>query len=70
MSIRVMIIDGHHDFRQLLKHHVTTHWHDAVVSTYDPTESGHLPVEFSDASNDVVLLGDDQGDRNADITLR
>lgn len=65
-----MIIDGHHDFRQLLKHHVTTHWHDAVVSTYDPTESGHLPAEFSGASNDVVLLGDDQGDRDADITLR
>ena len=65
-----MIIDGHAGFRSLLMHHVTTHWPDANVSTYDPTEAGHLPAEFSGAGNDIVLLGDDQGDRDARITLR
>ncbi len=70
MSIKVMIIDGHAGFRSLLMHHVTTHWPDANVSTYDPTEAGHLPEEFSGAGNDIVLLGDDQGDRDARITLR
>lgn len=70
MSIKVMIIDGHAEFRSLLTHHVTTHWPDAIVSTYDPTEAGHLPEEFSGAGNDIVLLGDDQRDRDARITLR
>ena len=30
MSIKVMIIDGHAEFRSLLMHHVTTHWPDAI----------------------------------------
>jgi predicted Ser/Thr protein kinase len=70
MSIRIMIIDGHADFRDLLAHHVTAHWHDAIISSYDPTVSGHLPDEFSGARNDVIMLGDDQGDRDARVTLR
>ena len=64
-----MIIDGHAEFRSLLMHHVTTHWPDAIISTYDPTEAGHLPAEFSGAGNDIVLLGDDQGDREGLVTL-
>jgi serine/threonine protein kinase len=70
MSIKVMIIDGHAEFRSLLMHHVTTHWPDAIISAYDPTEAGHLPVEFSGAGNDIVLLGDDQGKRDALSTLK
>ena len=58
-----MIIDGQADFRRLLLHHVTTHWPDAEVSTFDPLTAGHLPDEFSGAGNDVVLLGDALGDR-------
>lgn len=65
-----MIIDGHADFRSLLMHHVTTHWPDAILSAYDPTEAGHLPAEFSGAGNDIILLGDDQGERDALLTLR
>jgi len=60
-----MIIDGKADFRSLLIHHVTTHWSDAKTSTYDPIEAGHLPDEFSGAGNDIVLLGDATGDRDA-----
>lgn len=70
MSIKVMIIDGHAEFRSLLMHHITTHWPDAIVSDYDPVTAGHLPTEFSGAGNNVILLGDNQGERDALLTLR
>ena len=65
-----MIIDGQAKFRSLLMHHVTTHWPDAIISAYDPTEAGHLPEEFSGAGNDLILLGDNQGERDALSTLK
>ncbi len=65
-----MIIDGQTDFRTLLMHHVTTHWPEAIISTYDPTADGHLPDEFSGAGNDIVLLGDNQGNRSGLQTLK
>ena len=52
-----MIIDGQADFRSLLTHHVSTHWPDAIISTYDPEAAGQLPEEFSGAGNDIILLG-------------
>ena len=58
-----MIIDGEADFRSLLMHHVTTHWPDAIITAYDPTEAGHLPDEFSGAGNDIILLGSSLGER-------
>ncbi len=58
-----MIIDGQADFRTLLMHHVTTHWPDAVITAYDPIAGGYLPEEFSGAGNDVILLGDELGER-------
>ena len=70
MSIKMMIIDGQADFRSLLMHHVTTHWPDAIISAYDPTEAGYLPDEFSGAGNDIVLLGSEHGDRDALRVLR
>ena len=70
MSIKVMIIDGQAEFRSLLMHHVTTHWPDAIISAYDPTSAGHLPTEFSGAGNDIVLLGNQLGDRDGTDVLR
>lgn len=70
MNIKVMIIDGQAEFRTLLMHHVTTCWPDAVISDYDPTAAGHLPEEFSGAGNDIVLLGDNQGNRSGIRTLK
>ena len=64
-----MIIDGHADFRGLLMHHVTTHWPDAIISAYDPVAAGRLPDEFSGAGNDIILLGNDQGDVDSVETL-
>jgi len=62
MSIKIMIIDGQAAFRSLLMHHVTTHWPDAIISAYDPIVAGQLPDEFSGAGNDIILLGNEQGD--------
>jgi tRNA A-37 threonylcarbamoyl transferase component Bud32 len=70
MSLKMMIIDGQADFRSLLMHHVTTHWPDAIISAYDPTEAGYLPDEFSGAGNDVILLGSEHGDRDGLALLK
>jgi len=70
MSIKLMIIDGHAEFRSLLVHHITTHWPDAILSVYDPIEAGYLPDEFSGAGNDIVLLGSEAGDREGLTVLR
>ncbi|HZD54299.1 MAG TPA: serine/threonine-protein kinase, partial [Woeseiaceae bacterium] len=51
-------------------HHVTTHWPDAAITSYDPTATGHLPDTFSGAGSDLVLLGDNQGNRSGIETLR
>ncbi|MGI9223046.1 MAG: serine/threonine protein kinase [Woeseiaceae bacterium] len=64
MSIRFLIIDGQAEFRSLLHHHLSTHWPDAEVSEFDPVANGHLPDEFSGAGNDVILLGNQLGDRD------
>ena len=63
-----MIIDGQAEFRSLLRHHVSTHWPDAIISDFDPVAGGHLPDEFSGAGNDIILLGNRLGDRaGADV---
>ncbi|MGB5336968.1 MAG: serine/threonine-protein kinase [Woeseiaceae bacterium] len=71
MSIRVMIIDEQADFRQLLAHHITSHWPDAIITEYDPAVAGHLPDEFSGAGNDLLLVGNRHGeDREGTDALR
>ncbi|MDH3978615.1 MAG: protein kinase [Gammaproteobacteria bacterium] len=55
---RIFVIGDQSDYRQLLNHHLTTHFPDGVVSLYDPQESGRLPDDFSGAGNDLVLLCD------------
>ena len=66
-----MIIDEQAEFRSLLMHHLTTHWPDAIIAAYDPTEAGPLPAEFSGAGNDLILLGSRQGeDRDGIDVLR
>jgi serine/threonine protein kinase len=69
MAIKFMIIDGQADFRSLLAHHLTTHWPDALISEFDPTTAGHLPTEFSGAGNDMILLGNQLGDRDGTDVL-
>lgn len=57
-----MIIDEQAEFRQLLAHHVTSHWPEAIISEYDPAVTGHLPDEFSGAGNDLLLIGNQHGE--------
>lgn len=70
MKPKVMIIDGQADYRSLLMHHVTTHWPDASITSYDPLSDGHLPDSFSGAGNDLVLLGNELGDRDGSDVIR
>jgi serine/threonine protein kinase len=71
MNVRFMIIDGQAEFRSLLQHHISTHWNDAIIADFDPVQNGHLPDEFSGAGNDVILLGNRLGDREAaDVVKR
>ena len=65
-----MIIDGQADFRSLLTHHLTTRWPEAVITVYDPLAAGYLPDGFSGAGNDLVLLGNDLGDRDGVDMIR
>ncbi len=65
-----MIIDEEADFRTLLMHHVTTHWPDAEITSYDPSASGHLPDSFSGAGNDIILLGNRLGEREGADVVR
>ena len=59
-----MIIDGQQDFRSLMTHHISTHWPDAIITDFDPVTAGHLPIEFSGAGNDIILLGNELGERD------
>jgi len=65
-----MIIDGQAEFRSLLMHHVSTHWPDAIINSFDPIAGGHLPDEFSGAGNDIILLGNELGDRSGVDVIR
>jgi tRNA A-37 threonylcarbamoyl transferase component Bud32 len=56
MTIRALIISDRAEFRQLLAHHVTLEWRDALPAEYEPSTRGRLPPGFTGASYDVVLL--------------
>jgi len=51
-------------------HHISAHWPDAIISNYDPIAGGHLPDEFSGAGNDIILLGNELGDRSGIDVIR
>ena len=67
---KVFIIDDSPDYRELLRHHVVTHWPDALIKQYDPLDSGRLPEDFSGAGNDLILLGHPAGNTDALDWLR
>jgi CheY-like chemotaxis protein len=56
MSLRVLIVSDRADYRQLLAHHVTLEWRDALPAEYEPATRGRLPAGFTGAAYDVVLL--------------
>lgn len=59
MSLKILIIDDHAEYRELLRHHITVEWPDAVIREYDPRHSGRLRHRLNGAGYDVVLLDHD-----------
>jgi CheY-like chemotaxis protein len=56
VSIRVLIVSDRPDYRQLLAHHVTLEWADALPAEYEPSTRGRLQPGFTGAAYDAVLL--------------
>lgn len=56
MPLRILIIDDHAEYRELLAHHITTRWPDAVVVQHDPMTRGAFDRSFKGKGLDVVLL--------------
>lgn len=54
--MRALIISDRADYRQLLAHHVTLEYGDALPAEYAPVTRGRLPPGFTGAAYDVVLL--------------
>lgn len=64
MSLRALIVSDRADYRQLLAHHVTLEWRDALPAEYEPATRGRLPEGFTGVAYDVVILDHDvQGGR-------
>ncbi len=61
MSIKVLLIDDEPAWRELLRHHITTEWPDALIRPRDPRIEGPLAPEFAAAAFDAVLLDHDLG---------
>ena len=70
MSVRVLIIDGNARFRELVGHHITAEWMDAVITEHDPCDGARLPQSFSAADCDVVLLDHTPGEESGLEWLR
>ena len=56
MTLRALIVSDRPEYRQLLAHHVTLEWRDALPAEYEPATRGRLPPGFTGAAYDVVLL--------------
>jgi len=64
VTLKVLIISDRPDYRQLLAHHVTLEWPDALPAEYEPASRGRLQPGFTGAAYDAVLLDADvQGGR-------
>ena len=56
MTLRALIVSDRPEYRQLLAHHVTLEWRDALPAEYEPATRGRLPPAFTGSAYDVVLL--------------
>ena len=70
MSSRFFIIEANRDYRLLLAHHLSSHWHEAEVTEFDPLAEGPLPEDLYATDYDLVLLGDTGEDHDALELLR
>ena len=56
MTVKALIVSDRPDYRQLLAHHVTLEWCDALPAEYEPAKRGRLQPSFRGSVYDVVLL--------------
>jgi tRNA A-37 threonylcarbamoyl transferase component Bud32/CheY-like chemotaxis protein len=54
--LRALIVSDRADYRQLLAHHVTLEYREAMPAEYEPATRGRLAPGFTGAAYDVVLL--------------
>lgn len=67
MSLKVLIVSDRPEYRQLLAHHVTSEWPDALPAEYEPATRGRLQPGFTGAAYDAVLLDHEvQGGRGVE----
>jgi eukaryotic-like serine/threonine-protein kinase len=56
LTVKALIISDRAEYRQLLAHHVTLEWSDALPAEYEPSSRGRLQAAFRGSVYDVVLL--------------
>ncbi len=56
MTLKILIVSDRPDYRQLLAHHVTLEWPDALPAEYEPASRGALRPGFTGSAYDAVLL--------------
>jgi tRNA A-37 threonylcarbamoyl transferase component Bud32/CheY-like chemotaxis protein len=56
LTVKALIVSDRAEFRQLLAHHVTLEWRDALPAEYEPATRGRLQPAFRGSVYDVVLL--------------
>lgn len=54
--LKILIIEDQPLFGQLLRHHITTEWPDALITERNPAVEGRLAAELTGAAFEVVLL--------------
>jgi eukaryotic-like serine/threonine-protein kinase len=57
--MKILVIDDDSAYRELLAHHITVEWPDALIRARDPVTEGPLAPEYAAAAFDVVLLDHD-----------
>jgi tRNA A-37 threonylcarbamoyl transferase component Bud32/CheY-like chemotaxis protein len=56
VTVKILIVSDRPDYRQLLAHHVTLEWPDALPAEYEPASRGALRPGFTGSAYDAVLL--------------
>jgi tRNA A-37 threonylcarbamoyl transferase component Bud32/DNA-binding NarL/FixJ family response regulator len=59
LTLKVLIVSDRPDYRQLLAHHVTLEWPDALPAEYEPASRGRLRPGFTGSAYDAVLLDEE-----------
>jgi CheY-like chemotaxis protein len=56
VTLKILIVSDRPDYRQLLAHHLTLEWPDALPAEYEPASRGALLPGFTGSAYDAVLL--------------